>query len=181
MAVYLFLTDGFEETEALTTVDILRRAEVAVAMVSITGSRMVTSSHGIRVEADSLFDETDMREGEMLVLPGGAVLPGYRAHEGLAALIRQYAAAGTLIAAICAAPTFLAGMSLLDGRTAVCFPAMAAELVGARYGEGLVERDGQFITSKAAGTTVHFALALVEALCGKEMADRIGRAFVAQV
>ena len=181
MAVYLFLTDGFEETEALTTADILRRADIDLSLVSITGQRMVTSSHGIRVEADRLFDTAALQDGDMLVLPGGAVLPGYQAHVPLLSLIRQYAAANKLIAAICAAPTLLAELGLLNGRTAVCFPAMADKLVNATYGDNLVERDGNFITSKAAGTTVHFALALVEALRGKEIAAKIANAFVAQL
>jgi len=179
MEAFLFLTDGFEETEALTTADILRRAQVDVTLVSITGRKMVNGAHNIRVEADALFEEADMSTGKMLILPGGAVLPGYQAHEKLIALIRQYAAEEKLIAAICAAPTILAGLGLLTGRTAVCYPAMADKLTGARYGSSSVVRDGNFITSKAAGTTVHFGLAIVEALRGKAAAEMVGKAFLA--
>ena len=175
----MFLTDGFEETEALTAADILRRAGIEVALVSITGRRMVCGSHNIRVEADMLFEEADFTDGKLLVLPGGAVLPGYQAHEGLLALIRAYADADKLIAAICAAPTLLAGLGLLTGRTAVCYPAMADKLTGARYGNEPAVRDGNFITSKAAGTTVHFGLAIVEALRGKAAAETVGKAFLA--
>jgi len=175
----LVLTDGFEETEALTTADILRRANIDVTLVSITGRKMVSGSHNIRVEADVLFEDMDMNTGKMLILPGGSVLPGYQAHEGLLALIRQYAAEEKLIAAICAAPTVLAGLGLLTGRTAVCYPAMADKLSGARYGSAPVARDGNFITSKAAGTTVHFALVIVEALRGKAAAETVGKAFLA--
>ena len=179
MAVYLFLTDGFEETEALTTADILRRADIETVLVSITGKRVVASARNIRVEADALFDGKSWLDGEMLVLPGGQVLPGYQAHEGFLSLIKQFAATGKPIAAICAAPTVLAGLGLLAGRTAVCYPTMAAQLTGARYGDNAVELDGPFITSKGPGTTVPFALAIVEALCGKDKAETIARAFLA--
>ena len=180
MAVYVFLTDGFEETEALTTVDILRRAEADTVMVSLTGRRMVTGSHGIAVEADALFTEADMTHADMLVLPGGAVIPGYQAHRGLADLLARHAKANRLVAAICAAPTLLAELGLLDGRVAVCYPALANKLTGARHGQGAVVRDGNIITSKCAGTTVAFALALVEALRGEEAAETVRQAFAGE-
>jgi len=177
MAVYLFLTDGFEETEALTTADILRRAAIDVSLVSLTGQRMVCGKHKIRVEADMLFEDGVPTDGEMIILPGGAVLPGYHSHAPFLALVRQYAEAGRFVAAICAAPTVLSKLGLLDGRTAVCYPDMAAQLTGAQYGTHDVEQDGAFITARCAGVTVAFALKLVEVLRGTALANEVAAAF----
>ncbi|MBQ9155298.1 MAG: DJ-1/PfpI family protein [Eubacterium sp.] len=175
--VYVFLADGFEEVEGLTAVDLLRRAECQAIMVSITGSRTITGSHGIRVEADMLFDEVD-QEAEMLVLPGG--MPGtlhLKEHEGLAALLRsQYDHKGW-IAAICAAPSVLEGLGFLKDRQATSYPGSIGEATGT-YMEQPVVVDEHVITSRGVGTAIPFALKLIELLKGGEMSDKIASSII---
>jgi len=162
--VYVFLTDNFEEIEAVTVIDILRRAEIDVLTVSITGSLFVVGSHKIEIKADVLFDDVDFSNGHALVLPGGPGTLSYSKHAALLNVIRDYNTNGKLIAAICAAPTILAALGILDGKTATCydknmFPATVI------YGEEHTIKDCNIITSKAAATTPYFALEIVEALC----------------
>ena len=114
---YIFLADGFEEIEGLTVVDILRRAGVEIQMVSIMGRKELTGSHGIPVVADAVFEEVDFSDGTLFVLPGG--MPGTKrlaAHGGLAAFLKEKNAEGKRLAAICAAPSVLGGLGLLEGR-----------------------------------------------------------------
>ena len=140
--VYLFFAEGSEEVEALAVVDILRRAGVETRIVSVTGDKMVTGAHGIRVEADMLMEEVDFSKAAMLVLPGG--LPGsynLAGHEGLAeGIMRQYKA-GKPLAAICAAPLVYGRMGLLKGLKATCYPGFEENLEGASYTGNLVEED----------------------------------------
>ena len=147
--VYLFFAEGSEEVEALAVVDILRRAGVETRIVSVTGDKMVTGAHGIRVEADMLMEEVDFSKAAMLVLPGG--LPGsynLAGHEGLAEGIMQQYKAGKPLAAICAAPLVYGRMGLLKGLKATCYPGFEENLEGASYTSNLVEEDGLFITGK---------------------------------
>ena len=114
--VYVHLADGFEEVEALTTVDLFRRAQIGVQTVSITGKKEVTGAHNVTVEADILFEETDYEQCEMIVLPGG--MPGAEHlgnHEGLTSHIRCFAKNDKYIAAICAAPMVFGALGVLDG------------------------------------------------------------------
>ena len=123
--VYLFLAEGFEEVEALTVVDLLRRAKCEVTSVSVTGSKAVCGGHGITVMADALFEEVSFHDAKMLVLPGG--LPGVtnlQSHEGLMTLLREKHASGVTLAAICAAPMILSQLGLLQGEKATIYPAM---------------------------------------------------------
>lgn len=174
--VYLFLADGFEEIEGLTVVDILRRAGIGIQTVSVTGSRNICGAHEIHVEADVLFEEGDFGDADMLVLPGG--MPGTRnlgEHRGLCGLLREAAGAGRKIAAICAAPSVLGDLGLLEGRDAVCYPGFEDRLKGARVLEEDVVVDGNITTSRGMGTALPFALKLAEQLVGSHEAVKIGQ------
>ena len=172
--VYILLAPGFEEAEALVPADMLRRAKIETATVSITG-KPVPGSHSITVEADISLDKIDLSDADMIVLPGGG--EGYRnlgAEPAVEKLVREAAARDIWVAAICAAPTLLGKWGLLDGKQAVCYPGMEDGLTGAqaRMDQGVVA-DGRFITGRAAGSAFDFGLALVEALAGKEQADQV--------
>lgn len=170
MKAVIFLTDGFEETEALATADILRRGGVETRLVSLTGELTVTGSHGIAVVADELFTEP---EADMLILPGGPGAAEFISHRELTeALIRQHRD-GKYLAAICAAPVTLGKLGLLEGRAAVCYPGMEDGLTGASLGEGPVVTDGNIITAKGPGSALAFGLALVGVLAGAEVMEKV--------
>ena len=181
--VYLFLADGFEEVEALTQVDYLRRAGVDVVTVGVTGE-YVTGTRNIVVKADKTIDEVnDLDKAEMLVLPGG--LGGKNAMENCKKVTDSVVSAynnGAYIAAICAAPTIFAHLGLLKNKKCVCYPDMQTELLS---NGGIVEnvpvvRDGEIITSRAAGSAEEFAFALIEALCGEDVKEKIRKSIVAR-
>lgn len=177
--VYVFLADGFEEIEGLTVVDILRRARIDTAMVSVTGRRVVTGSHGIEIGADLLFEEMDYEAGAAFVLPGG--MPGTKclaAHEGLAKVLKDAAAQGKLVAAICAAPSVLGGLGILKGHTAVCYPGFEEKLEGAQVTQEPVEVSGNVITSRGMGTAIPFALALTARLTDSKTADDLAKGII---
>jgi 4-methyl-5(b-hydroxyethyl)-thiazole monophosphate biosynthesis len=174
MEVYLFLAEGFEEIEAISTIDILRRGELEVVTVSVTGKNVVTGAHHIPVIADKLFDETDFSNGQMLVLPGG--MPGasnLNTHAGLKALLKQYAAESKKIAAICAAPLVLGGLDLLQGKKATAYPGYEDTLRGANFVENSVVKDGNIITGRGPGLAFEFGLALVAELQGQRKAAEV--------
>lgn len=177
--VFVHLADGFEEIEALAVVDVLRRADIAVKTVSVTGGKNVRGAHDIVVVADLLFQEADYAECEMIVLPGG--MPGttnLAGHEGLMKQISDFARDGKWIAAICAAPSILGKMSLLTGRRATSYPGYERDMTGAVYSEDKVVQDGGFITSRGAGTAVEFALKLVEHLKDEQTAAGIRKRMI---
>lgn len=170
--IYVHLADGFEEIEALTIVDILRRAELEVQTVSITGNKWVLGTHGVPVEADILYDDVDYEECEMLVLPGG--MPGAKnlgEHQGLTNHIRCFAENEKYIAAICAAPMVFGAQGALDGKKATIYPGMESHLTGAKYQNEKVVVDGKIITSMGPATAMPFALKLVELLKGKAASE----------
>ena len=170
--VFIHLAEGFEEVEALTAVDVLRRAGVDAKTVSVTGNKMVTGTHGIPVEADLLFEEADYGSCEMIVLPGG--LPGATnlgSHAGLTDQIKAFAAAGKKVAAICAAPMVLSQCGILEGKEATIYPGMEEELAGAKATGANVTVCGNIITGKGPALAMEFALALTEALKGKEVRE----------
>lgn len=174
--VYVFLADGFEEIEGLTVVDILRRGQIDTVMVSVTGNRTVTGSHRIPVVADGLFEEMDLTDGTLYVLPGG--MPGTRAlgaHEGLCRLLTEAKEQGKKVAAICAAPSVLGRLGLLKGETAVCYPGFEQQLEEAVVMKEEVEVSGQVTTSRGMGTAIPFALALLGQLKGQEAAKKLGQ------
>ena len=165
--VAVILADGFEEIEALTPVDVLRRANITCDMIGLT-DQTVTGSHAIPVLADKVFDG-DLSAYDMIVLPGG--LPGahhLRDHEGLIAALQQEAAAGKYIAAICAAPVVLDRAGLLAGKKYTCFPGQEANIHQGQHQTDLVVVDGKIVTSRGAGTALAFSYKLVDLLGGNE-------------
>mgnify|MGYP000238073667 CR=1 FL=1 len=174
MTIYVMMAEGFEEIEAVTIVDILRRAELDAKTVSISGNKEVTGAHGVTLHADILFDVELLKEGDMVVLPGG--MPGtenLEAHPGLTSLLRYYAEEGKWIAAICAAPMVLGRMGLLKGKAATCYPGFEEYLAGAECRTERVVQEGKFITSRGPGTAMEFSLKLVEVAVGRELANTI--------
>lgn len=177
--VYVFLADGFEEIEGLTVVDLLRRAKQEVCMVSIMGRLEINGSHGIRVQADALYEDTSFSKEDMLVLPGG--LKGTQnlaAYEPLAGLLKEHNSADGRIAAICAAPSVLGGLGLLNGKEAVCYPGFEEKLTGAKCGMKKAVTDGNITTSRGLGTAIPFALELISLLCGEQEASDIKKSIV---
>lgn len=172
--VYVFLATGFEEIEAVATVDTLRRGDVFVKTISITGENDVEGAHGIIVKADDLFEKTDFSDASMLVLPGG--MPGtnnLNAHGALKQLLSEFNLQNRPIAAICAAPLVLGGLGILDGKNATCYPGFEAQLGKANYVDAPAVVDGKIITGKGPGFAIDFGLAIVEFLKGKNVADEV--------
>lgn len=181
--IYLFLADGFEEIEALTPVDYLRRAGIGITTVGVTGS-FVHGARNITVKADITIDEAIFSdETKMLILPGGLFgTQNLENNPKVISMIEQANEKGIFLCAICAAPTIFAKMGLLDGKKCVCYPDMQDILT--QYGgivcDEAVVRDGNFITSRAAGSAEQFALSLIEALSTKENAEKVRRSIVAR-
>ena len=172
--VYVHLAEGFEEVEAMTIVDLLRRAEIETETVSITGALPVKGAHGIKLVADILFEDAVYGVCDMIVLPGG--LPGATnldAHEGLREKIYSFNNQGKKLAAICAAPLVLGHAGLLDGKKATCYPGFEKELTGAELCIDAVVIDESIITSRGPGTAMAFTLAIIEELKSKEAADEV--------
>lgn len=170
----VFLADGFEEIEGLTVVDILRRAGVETTTVSVMGRKEIDGSHGIRVEADALFEEADTESADMLVLPGG--MPGtlnLKAHGGLKELILAFDRDGKDIAAICAAPSILSELGLLRGKKACAYPSFEDQLDCAEVLKVPEVTDGNITTGRGMGAAIPFALKLAAILCGSEKAEEI--------
>ncbi|MBQ8835394.1 MAG: DJ-1/PfpI family protein [Oscillospiraceae bacterium] len=177
--VYMLLGTGFEETEAIAPLDLLRRAGVEVATVGVTG-KTVYGSHNIGIVADILPEEMELDAMEMIILPGGlgGVASARASKEALHAL--RYAwDNGKFVAAICAGPTVLADLGITDGRNATCFPGCEGQMGSANMMENAAAvRDGKLITGTSAGCAIPFGLALIEALKGKDEADRIAKQIV---
>lgn len=172
--VSIFLAEGFEEVEALTQVDLLRRAGAEVTMVSISGAREVAGSHGIVVTADKIFAEMDFADMDLLVLPGG--MPGtlhLKECAPLLTLLQDFNEKGKKLAAICAAPTVLGAAGLLQGKKAACYPGCEDGLTGAEVLTDRVVVDGNITTSRGVGTAIPFALSLIAQLYDQQKADQI--------
>ncbi|MBQ0079426.1 MAG: DJ-1/PfpI family protein [Eubacterium sp.] len=177
--VYVHLANGFEEIEALMTVDMLRRAKVDVQLVSVTGELIVHGAHNIDVQADILFEEADYDSCEMIVLPGG--MPGalnLQNHEGLKEKIMMFAQAGRNLAAICAAPMVFGAHGIFEGNKATIYPGMEDRLVGAVPVNAGAVKDGNIITGKGPGFAADFALTILETLTDKETADSVAEGFL---
>ena len=167
---YIFLDNGFEEIEAITTIDLLRRANIALTIVSVTGAEIVLGAHNIAVKADKLFADVEFVDAEMLILPGGAT----KLHEckPLCDLLLAHNNEDKLIAAICAAPSVLGRLGILQGKQATCYPGFEAYL-GESYIDGLVVESKNIVTAKGPGLSSDFAFCLIEKLAGAEMADQV--------
>ena len=176
--VYVLLGTGFEETEAIAPIDLLRRAGAEVCTVGIQG-KLIYGSHGIGVEADITIDQLDLSDLEMIVLPGG--LGGVQSIKGCQAAldaVRHAYAQDKFVAAICAGPTVLAQLGITDGKEAVCYPGCEEDMGSARMVTAPCVRSGKVITGTSAGCAVPFGLALIAALKGQEEADRIAKQIV---
>lgn len=163
--VCVFFGTGFEEIEALTVVDILRRQGIDTKMVSVMGDKTVMGSHKIPVITDELLEDVDFGEVDMLVLPGG--LGGTQNLEACEPLMEQvdaFVAAGKAVSAICAAPTILGHRGHLNGKKAICYPGMEDQLKGAIVTSKPAVRDGNIITGRGMGCSAAFGLALLEYL-----------------
>lgn len=158
----IFMADGCEEIEGLTVVDIARRAGIEIDLISITDTAKVTSSHNVTFETDTTKEQADFSGYDGIVLPGG--MPGtvhLGGDETVNRIIREYASAGRLVAAICAAPSVLGQAGLLEGKNATCHPGFEEKLIGAKFMEDPVVRDGNIITSRGMGTAIPFGLEIV--------------------
>jgi 4-methyl-5(b-hydroxyethyl)-thiazole monophosphate biosynthesis len=167
---YLFLDNGFEEIEAVTTIDLLRRAQVELITVSMTGSLLVNGAHGININADKIFEDVDFSDANMLILPGGGTMLGD--HDNLCQLLLRHNEAEGLIAAICAAPAVLGRLGILKGKQATCYPGFQ-DALGESYVGGLVVESKNIITAKGPGLSSDFAFCLIEKLVGEEVADQV--------
>ncbi len=171
--VLVHFAEGFEEIEALATVDVLRRAGVETQMVSVTGNLTVTGAHAIPVVTDVLFEDADYNTAEMLLLPGG--MPGtvnLDAHEGLKKQLAVFAVAKK-VAAVCAAPRVLGKLGLLNGKKAVCYPGNEDYLQGAEVLQIPAVTDGNITTGRGAGPIFDFAFEVVKVLKGEELAKEV--------
>lgn len=177
--ICVFFATGYEEIEALTVVDILKRAGISTKMVSVTGQDMVTGSHNISVKMDALFEEIDFSDVEMIVLPGG--MPGTKhleAHEGLMKQVDLFHAEGKTISAICAAPSILGHRGVLQGKRACCYPSFEEDLKGAQVVFEPCVVDGHVTTARGMGAAIDFALAIIERYQGKEAANQMAEKII---
>lgn len=171
--IYVFLANGFEETEAIAPIDILRRSGADVKTVGI-GGKAVTSSHNVTVLADLEENELTTDGLEAVILPGG--MPGtlnLEASKTVQSCIDYAAENGLVLGAICAAPSVLGHKGLLEGKKATCFPGFEKDLLGAKVTDLPAVTDGNIITGKGAGAAVEFGLALSAKLCGEQTADKV--------
>lgn len=174
------LAEGFEEIEALTVVDVLRRGEISVEMVSNTENEMVTGAHGIAVKIDKAFSKME-ENVDCIVLPGG--LPGtvhLKENEELMEKVKKQYEEGRYIAAICAAPALILGeLGLLEGKKATWYPQMEEHMKGVFYDDKhSVVQDGTIITACSMGGAIAFSLQILEALSGKEKSEQVRESLV---
>lgn len=176
----IFMADGCEMIEGLAVVDVVRRTgEMEIVMISIGGTKQVTSSHNVTFFADALASEVDFEELDGIILPGG--MPGtlnLGADETVNAVIKKFAAEGRLVAAICAAPSVLGAAGILEGRHATCHPGFEEKLIGATCLEDAVVVDGHIITSRGMGTAVDFGLAVIGHFLDDEAVRKVKKGIV---
>ena len=177
--VYMLLGTGFEETEAIAPLDLLRRAGVDILTVGVTG-KTVYGGHNIGIEADITIDEMDLTNLEMIILPGGlGGVASARASKAAMDALEFAWKNDKFVAAICAGPTVLADLGITDGKHATCYPGCEGGMGSAKMNpDAACIRDGKLITGASAGCAIAFGLALVEALKGKDAADAIARQIV---
>ncbi len=174
--VFQFIASGFEEVEALVPVDVFRRGGVDIKTVSVTGSNVVESSHGVKIHTDLTFGEAEpmLDDADLLMLPGG--MPGasnLAAHDGVKKALMRQAEKGGMIAAICAAPMVLGKLGLLRGRRATCYPGFEDTLEGAEYTAGLVTVDGNITTGEGPAAALPYAYSLLGRLTDTANSDAV--------
>lgn len=176
--VYMLLGTGFEETEAIAPLDLLRRAGVDVQTVGLNG-KVIYGGHGIGVETDIEIGEMDLTSLEMIILPGGlGGVASIRACKAAMEAVRFAYENDKYTAAICAGPTVLADLGIPDGKNATCYPGCEDKMGSAKMVEAAAVTDGKLITACSAGCAVPFGLSLIAALKGQEEADRIAKQIV---
>lgn len=176
--IYVFLAQGFEEVEAICPIDIMRRAGLSVATVGI-GGLQITGSHGITVKADITEEQLNMSDAEMIFLPGG--MPGtlnLAASTTVRNAIKYAVDTDKYITAICAAPSILGEMGLLEGKEAICYPGFEDKLLGASISKKRVVKDGKVITAAGMGVATDLGLCIVEALVDKKTAESLRTAVI---
>lgn len=177
--IAVFFADGCEEIEGLTVVDMLRRAKQEVVSVSVTGSKEIHGSHDIIFQADTMFEETDMAAFDGVVLPGGLKgTANLAVHAGVLAAVQEFAKAGKLVSAICAAPSVLGQAGILKGKRATCHPGWEEKLTGAATSQESVVIDGNIITSRGMGTAIDFSLAIIQYLADEETVANVRKGIV---
>ena len=179
MAIAVFFANGYEEIEALTVVDLTRRAGIETWMVSITDEKAVTGSHSITVSMDKTLAEVDFEQVDMIVLPGG--MPGtlnLEACEPLMEKIKEFDKAGKYISAICAAPTVFGHLGLLNGKKACCYPGMEDGLVGAEVTYESTAMADHILTSRGMGTAIDFGLQIIARFQGQDAAEDMAKKIV---
>ncbi len=172
--IAVFAADGCEEIEALTVVDLLRRAGMDTDIISISDNTAVTGSHRIVFGAEKRFNDVNMDDYDALILPGG--MPGTNnlaTHTGVCTTVKNFAASGKLLAAICAAPSVLGGLGVLEGKKATCYPGFEEKLLGAEVLTDRVVADGNIITSRGMGTAIDFGLAIIEYFADTNVTDEL--------
>lgn len=178
-SILIHLATGFEETEAVTIIDVLRRADLDVTTVSIADSLEVTGAHNITIEADQLYDEADYNMASMIILPGG--MPGttnLMNHTGLMGQLKRFYEEKRFIAAICAAPMILGSLGFLQNRKAVCYPGFESKLTGATVLNAPFVVDEHIVTGRGVGTALAFSLEIVRLLKGENLASELRTALV---
>ena len=176
--VYMLLGTGFEETEAIAPLDLLRRAGVEVQTVGLNGL-VIRGSHGICVEADMEIGDADFKDLEMIILPGGlGGVASIRACKPAMDAVRYAWENGKYTAAICAGPTVLADLGITDGKKATCYPGCEGQMGSAVMVHAAAVTDGKLITGTSAGCAIPFGLALIEALKGADTAEKIAKQIV---
>ena len=172
--VYEFIANGSEEVEAMIPVDVLRRAGVDIKIISATGELEVTTSHGVRIIADGLVEDTDTSDADLLMIPGG--IPGAPTlceHPLVREKIKAQYDAGKLVSAICAGPMIFGSLGIANGKRCTCYPGFEENLTGAEYTAELVTVDGNVITGEGPAATFPYAYKLCEMLCGAETAKAL--------
>lgn len=180
MKVAVFLADGFEEIEAISIIDVLRRGEVDVKTISITERLNVEGGHGIIVQADHFFSDIEFNDYDVLVLPGG--MPGTTnlgKHNGLCNLLKRFSIEGKKIAAICAAPSILGQLKLLEGKEATCYPGYEKQLTGGKFKNMDIVISDNIITGKGAGVAIDFALRILKWCKDDEYVENLRKKLIA--
>lgn len=177
--VVLFLADGFEEIEALSVVDILRRGNVDIKTMSIKNSVEVVGKSGITVMSDICFNKKAALDADMIVLPGGGLgTENLKNNHEVENIIKIFFENNKYIAAICAAPSILGIIGILNGKKAICYPGFESQLEGAEIVNENVVKDGNIITSKGPGTAADFAFCILDALKGEKCAEEVKKGFI---
>lgn len=171
--VSAFLTNGFETVEAFASIDLLRRAGIQVIMVSITGNLEVESAQNVCVKADVLLENYDVSDCDLVFLPGGPGTKHYEQNEKFVEILKAFYQSGKRVAAICAAPSVLGHLGMLEGKKATCFPGFEKDLYGAEVVDMKVVTDGMVTTGKGMGASIEMGLELVKLLVDEQTSQKI--------